>query len=90
MANLAVDCAGMGQNKRALGLREEVVALRKARLGPDHRDTIPALDELTWSLADAGRFDRAEPIYRAVVAATRTSGDRERLARDLRGLVTAA
>ena len=40
MSNLAISYADAGQNERALKLHEETLALRKAKLGPDHPDTL--------------------------------------------------
>ena len=36
MNNLAVSYADLGRHAEALNLREETLALRKAKLGPDH------------------------------------------------------
>src|SRR5262249_4512794 len=47
-----------------------------ATLGPEHLHTIQALSELIWSLLDTRRYDRADPIYEALVAARgKTLGD---------------
>ena len=42
MDNLAVSYHAAGQLDRALKLFEETLALRKAKLGPDHPDTLIA------------------------------------------------
>ena len=42
MDNLAVGYQDAGKFDRALPLFEETLALRKAKLGPDHPDTLRA------------------------------------------------
>ena len=42
MNNLAISYRAAGQNDRALKLLEETLALQKAKLGPDHPDTLKA------------------------------------------------
>ena len=48
-----------GQNDRALKLFEETLALRKAKLGPDHPDTLASMNNLASSYCAAGQNDRA-------------------------------
>ena len=40
MDNLANSYAALGRHAEALKLREETLALQKAKLGPDHPDTL--------------------------------------------------
>ena len=40
MINLASSYADFGRHADALKLREETLALQKAKLGPDHPDTL--------------------------------------------------
>ena len=42
MNDLAYNYSTDGQNNRALKLYEEIMALTKAKLGPDHPDTLRA------------------------------------------------
>ena len=46
MNNLAISYADAGQNDRALKLLEETLALQKAKLGPDHPDTLGSMNNL--------------------------------------------
>ena len=46
MNNLAGSYAALGRHADALKLREETLALRKAKLGPDHPDTLWSMNNL--------------------------------------------
>ena len=48
----------------ALPLFEETLALRKAKLGPDHPDTLISMNNLAARLPAAGKLDRALPLLR--------------------------
>ena len=58
MNNLAVSYAALGRHAEALKLHEETLALRKARLGPDHPDTLASMSNLAISYEDLGRPPR--------------------------------
>ena len=58
MNNLAISYHVAGQNDRALKLREETLALRKANLGTDHPHTLESMHSLANSYTDAGQNDR--------------------------------
>jgi tetratricopeptide (TPR) repeat protein len=49
---------------RALPLFEETLALRKAKLGPDHRETLVTWNSLVSAYQTAGKLDRALPLLR--------------------------
>ena len=51
MNNLAVSYAAVGRLAEALKLHEETLALRKAKLGPDHPDTLASMNNLANSYA---------------------------------------
>jgi eukaryotic-like serine/threonine-protein kinase len=55
-------------------LREEVLALRRAKLGPDHPDALWAQVALAQSIQDAGYYNRAEPLWDELVVARRRAG----------------
>ena len=55
MDNLATSYAAAGQNDRALKLIEETLALRKAKLGPDHPDTLRSMNNLAISYPPPAR-----------------------------------
>ena len=59
MNNLANSYAAAGQHDRALKLLEETLALRKAKLGPDHPDTLTSMNNLAIGYQAAGQNDRA-------------------------------
>jgi tetratricopeptide (TPR) repeat protein len=52
---------------RALPLFEEALALRKARLGSDHPDTLSSMNNLARGYQAAGELDRALPLWRELV-----------------------
>jgi serine/threonine protein kinase/tetratricopeptide (TPR) repeat protein len=47
----------------ALPLAEEALRLQKARLGPEHTDTLDGMQILAAVNAEAGRFDQAFPLF---------------------------
>jgi hypothetical protein len=55
MNNLAVSYAALGRHAEAVKLGEETLALRKAKLGPDHPDTLWSMYSLAQSLVDLDR-----------------------------------
>ena len=57
-----------GKLDRALPLYEETLALRKAKLGPDHPDTLTSMSNLARRYLDAGQFDRALPLFEETLA----------------------
>ena len=59
MNNLAISYAALGRHAEALKLREETLALRKAKLGPDHPDTLISMNDLADSYAALGRQPEA-------------------------------
>jgi tetratricopeptide (TPR) repeat protein len=62
MYNLAVSYDRAGRRDEALKLREQVLALRRAKLGPDHPDTLRSIADLANSYAVAGRRDEAQRL----------------------------
>ena len=49
MNNLAESYQALGRHAEALKLHEETLALQKAKLGPDHPDTLMSMN--TWPSA---------------------------------------
>ena len=64
-----------GMFDRALPLLEETLALRKAKLGPDHPETLSSMNNLADSYAALGRDADATLAYQAAI--TRTSNAAE-------------
>ena len=56
------------RHDRALKLREETLALQKAKLGPDHPDTLRSMNNLANSYAAAGQNDRALKLREETLA----------------------
>ncbi len=75
MSNLASSYHAAGQNDRALKLFEETLALRKAKLGPDHPDTLRSMNNLAVSYYAAGQNDRALKLSRRRWRCRRRSSD---------------
>jgi tetratricopeptide (TPR) repeat protein len=63
MNNLAFSCAVLGRNAEALKLFEETLALRSARLGPDHPDTLTSMYGLAVSYRLLGRHAEALKLH---------------------------
>ena len=59
MNNLATSYPTPARSTGRCKLLEETLALRKAKLGPDHPDTLTSMNNLANSYDDAGQNDRA-------------------------------
>jgi hypothetical protein len=68
MHNLAMFYSAAGRKAEELALDEEVLALRRKVLGPDHPDTLKTMGNLAGSLSDAGRVEEAIELQAEVVA----------------------
>ena len=68
MNNLADTYAALGRHADALKLREETLALRKAKLGPDHPDTWLTKTDLAESYNALGRHAEALKLREATLA----------------------
>jgi hypothetical protein len=74
--NLAVSCLQARRLDEAISLYEEAVRLRKAKLMPDHPDTLASIDGLVDAYLAAQRWDDAETAARdGVEGRTRKSPD---------------
>jgi tetratricopeptide (TPR) repeat protein len=68
MSNLANDFFALRRPAEAVGLHEKVLALRKAKLGPEHPDTLTSLNNLANSYAALGRLDEALKLREEALA----------------------
>jgi tetratricopeptide (TPR) repeat protein len=76
MNNLATRYAASGRHDQALKLHEGTLALRRAKLGSDHPDTLESLESLARCLANSGQVDRAVAILdEVIVSRRRAQGD---------------
>ena len=55
MSTLGDSYEALGRHADALKIRQENLALRKAKLGPDHPDTLSSMNNLAESYAALGR-----------------------------------
>jgi hypothetical protein len=62
MNNLANSYAALGRQAEALKLREETLAMRKARLGLDHPDTLSSMNKLAESLVAIDRHSESTAL----------------------------
>ena len=53
---------GLGESKLAVEVLQKALATRKARLGPDHPQTLNSTNYLVQGYLDAGRLDKALPL----------------------------
>jgi tetratricopeptide (TPR) repeat protein len=67
MNNLALGYRDAGQLDRALPLYEEALRQMKARLGPDHPDTLKSMGNLAAGYWSAHRLDRSIPLFEATL-----------------------
>ena len=68
MHNLAVSYDALGRHAEALKLNEEALALRKAKLGPDHPDTLASMTSLANSYTALGRHAEALKLREETLA----------------------
>jgi hypothetical protein len=71
MNNLVLGYQAAGKLDLALPLLEDTVKRRKARLGPDHPDTIGSMGSLARAYLDAKLPEKALPLVDAYVAGQR-------------------
>jgi eukaryotic-like serine/threonine-protein kinase len=88
MAELANSYQALGKQREALELREEVLATRKATLGPDHLDTIQSMAALASSYYGLSRPAEAAKMYEATLAlrTTRLGPDHPETLRNMHNL----
>jgi tetratricopeptide (TPR) repeat protein/tRNA A-37 threonylcarbamoyl transferase component Bud32 len=63
LAELEGSYTNLGRHADAVKLHEETLALKKAKLGPDHPDTLASMDNLATSYAAVGRYADALKLY---------------------------
>ncbi len=63
MLNLATAYQAAGKLDLALPLFEETLKLQKAKLGPDHPDTLTTMGSLASAYRAAGKLDLALPLF---------------------------
>jgi tetratricopeptide (TPR) repeat protein len=68
MNNLAETYQALGRHAEALKLREQTLALRQARLGPDHPDTLVSMNDLADSYDTLGRQAEALKLREQALA----------------------
>ena len=73
MNNLAGAYRDAGRLDKALPLIEETLKLTKAKLGPDHPDTLISMNNLAQGYQDAGQLDKALPLLEETLELRRPS-----------------
>jgi tetratricopeptide (TPR) repeat protein len=68
LGNLAIVLADQGDLDAARRLHERALAIREARLGPDHPDTAESLNILAGVLADEGDLAGARTLHERALA----------------------
>jgi tetratricopeptide (TPR) repeat protein len=68
MQSLAVSYSDTGRLEEALGMKEEVLRLRREKQGADHPDTLSAMKTLAFSLNALGRLSEALSLLRRCAA----------------------
>jgi len=63
MNNLALTYLLAGQVEKALPLLEETLKLQRAKLGPDHPDTLTSMHNLAVAYRRAGQVEKALPLW---------------------------
>jgi hypothetical protein len=73
MANLAVGLSEAGEYVAAERLERELIAVKSRLLGPQHPDTLNAMEYLAWTLYYEGRTTEAEKLNRDALEGQRRS-----------------
>jgi tetratricopeptide (TPR) repeat protein len=71
MSNVAKSYDALGRHAEALKLHEETLALRKAKLGPDHPDTLVSMYDLANCYEALGRQGEALKLHEETLALRR-------------------
>jgi tetratricopeptide (TPR) repeat protein len=71
LMGLATCSYNLGRHAEALALREETLALMKARLGEDHRETLMSMSNLASSYAAFGRRAEALELFEEALVRTK-------------------
>ncbi len=67
MAEAGVVFSALGRHKDALRLKEEVMGLKKAKLGPDHPETLKSMNNLASTYRYLGRHEDARRLHEVVM-----------------------
>jgi tetratricopeptide (TPR) repeat protein/tRNA A-37 threonylcarbamoyl transferase component Bud32 len=68
LSNLGYAYLGLSRQKEALSAFEEAMERSKVKRGPDHPQTLRAMNELATEYRQAGKADLGEPLLRDLVA----------------------
>jgi tetratricopeptide (TPR) repeat protein len=68
MQNVAIAYQDVGRKDEAIKLQEEVLTLRRKVLGPEHPDTLVAMNNLAIAYQDAGRKAEALNLFESALA----------------------
>jgi len=60
---LGLSLMGLGESALAITVFERALATRRDKVGPDHPDTLMSNNNLAGAYQDAGRLDKALPLY---------------------------
>jgi hypothetical protein len=71
--NTGVTYKQLGQKDKAASTLAELLAGRRAVLGPSHDETLNTLQELAKLRAEAGRADAARPLFVEAIAGRRAA-----------------
>jgi tetratricopeptide (TPR) repeat protein len=63
--------SALGQNDKALALKEKVLAARTAKLGADHPDTLTSMNNLAATYFYLGQYDKALALHEKSLAGRR-------------------
>jgi serine/threonine protein kinase len=61
----------LGEHSLALRQHEQALALRRAKLGPDHPDTLTSMSELALAYRNAGKLQQALPLHEETLKLTK-------------------
>jgi eukaryotic-like serine/threonine-protein kinase len=68
---LGLSLLNLGEHALAVEVLDKALQTRQAKLGPGHRDTLFTMSHLASGHKDAGRFDKALPLYQETVKLSR-------------------
>jgi len=68
---LGMSLLGLGEASLAVEVFQKALATRKAKLGPDHPDTLISMNELAWACQDSGQLAKAVTLYEETLEKSR-------------------
>jgi hypothetical protein len=70
---LGLSLVGLGEASLAVEVLQKALGTRKAKLGPDHPDTLRSMNELAVAYQDCGQLTKAVPLFEETLEKTKAT-----------------